>query len=549
MPVETPSRLQDRQSRLSRRRMVTFGCLVIAAALVSAALGAPALAKPTKDSGAANFAIGIPADPENLDPAGTYTEAADQVWRHAYSGLVTYRTVPSKTARGSFELDRRTVVPDLAEGWDISSGGRVYTFQLRAGLKWPTGDPISVDDVIYSYERAIGLKGVQQFFLSVAGITDVAKQFTKVNESTLQLALPRANPRTLRILALGATRIVNSALVKSRATTDDPWAANWVRANYAGYGRYVVSAWDPGARLILTPNPGWYGKKPTGSLTFQIVPNEASRLLLLQRGALDAAQGISAVAVRRAQEDQNVSILPFKTGAVDYIALDTRKKPFSDLRVRQALAYALDVNRIIREAWFNAASRATSPIPPGYEGHSPSWQYRYDPDRARSLLSEAGYGKGFTMELIFFDRSKAEAVAIQSQLGAVGVKVKLRQLTQGQYVSAYYGKKNYQAALQSCWTFIDETYYTANLMLHSAGLCTPHYANKRIDRLVDSTKYPASPSVAAGAAREAQRLFAADAGYTLLVQPDFRAVVRKGLSGLVFLKEDFALGFWELKRA
>ena len=380
--------------------------------------------------------IAVPTDIATFDPNGVTGVRDLDMYINLYAGLTRHKVIPSSTAPGHYEWDRVEVEPNLAESIDISDDGTVYTFKIHEGLSFPSGNPLSAKDFQYSWERGLAHTGsITDFELGVAEISEMS-QVQLLDDYTLQVILPRPNPRILRVFSLSVMSAVDSELLKSEATDDDPWADDYVRSNPAGYGPYVMVEREVGTRMVFEPNPGWWDPESAGRsrIIYQVVPEEVQRLLLVQQGAIDLAYAMSARTAQRAGD--NVQVLDFQTLAQRYLGLNQTKAPYNDLKVRQALSWAIDYDRIIAEVYFGSSQRLVSPFPTGHEGWVDSWPYSQDIEKAKALLAEAGYPDGFDAEmLVYGDLPEIEAatVLIQSDLAQIGVKLGARSVSGAEF--------------------------------------------------------------------------------------------------------------------
>lgn len=498
------------------------------------------------------FIIVVPGDIENLDGMGTYTQFAAQIWFHTHGRLMRFKEFPSPTAPGQVVLDKNTAEPELAESL-VTEDFQTWDLTLREGLVFPSGNPLTTDDVIYSFDRAVSLAGSPGFLLNTAGITDVG-QLEKIDDTRLRITVPKPNNRLPRIFALVDVVVMDSQLLSDNATDDDPWATEWAISNHAGYGRYVVKQWEPGSRIVLSPNPDWFeGPPETGDLVFQVVPTEANRLLLLQRGEADVATFMTPrTAVGIDPDDPNVAALRFPSDFVNTVTVNHGVEPFDNVLVRRAMAYAINYDQIREEGWFGLATPPSSPVIPGYEGHEAVWDYTYDPDRARQLLAEAGFPDGFDTRMLYSPEEdpshEALAVMIQGQLGDAGIRVTLEPVTGGQFFTQFYGERDFDIALKFCGIWVSEYWYSSNLMLATNGFCSGTYSNPSVDEAIAALETETDPETAQELATQVQEQFAEDAGYVLIGQPDFIVMARKGVSGVIYPVQDGTAIFWGLTR-
>ena len=429
--AELSDRLADAEAALEEAEMAAEEAEMAAEAAMKAAEAAEAMEEEAPTTTEAMMAeemgtvtIAVPTDIATFDPNGVTGVRDLDMYINLYAGLTRHKVIPSSMAEGHYEWDRVEVEPNLAESIDISDDGTVYTFKIHEGLSFPSGNPLSAKDFHYSWERGLAHTGsITDFELGVAEISDM-NQVQLLDDYTLEVTLPRPNPRILRVFSLSVMSAVDSELLKSQATEDDPWADNYARSNPAGYGPYVLVERDVGTRMVFEPNPGWWDPESSGrsKIIYQVVPEEAQRLLLVQQGAIDLAYAMSARTAQRAGD--NVQVLDFPTFAQRYLGLNQTKAPYNDLKVRQAIAWAIDYERIIAEVYFGSSQRLLSPFPTGHEGWVDSWPYSQDIEKAKALLAEAGYPDGFDAEmLVYGDLPEIEAstVLIQSDLRQIGI--------------------------------------------------------------------------------------------------------------------------------
>jgi peptide/nickel transport system substrate-binding protein len=496
--------------------------------------------------------IAVPTDIATFDPNGVTGVRDLDMYINLYAGLTRHKVIPSSMAEGHYEWDRVEVEPNLAESIDISDDGTVYTFKIHEGLSFPSGNPLSAKDFHYSWERGLAHTGsITDFELGVAEISDM-NQVQLLDDYTLEVTLPRPNPRILRVFSLSVMSAVDSELLKSQATEDDPWADNYARSNPAGYGPYMLVERDVGTRMVFEPNPGWWDPESSGrsKIIYQVVPEEAQRLLLVQQGAIDLAYAMSARTAQRAGD--NVQVLDFPTFAQRYLGLNQTKAPYNDLKVRQALAWAIDYDRIIAEVYFGSSQRLLSPFPTGHEGWVDSWPYSQDIEKAKALLAEAGYPDGFDAEmLVYGDLPEIEAstVLIQSDLKQIGINLGARSVTGAEFFGLITpGTDDFDMAIIPCTPWLPEVWYTSNLLLHSGTTCSITYNNPVVDQLVADMKTAATTEEAILPAQRAQALWEQDIGFIPIAQPNQIQILSKDLKGFLLTNEDESVYFAFLEK-
>ena len=229
--------------------------------------------------------------------------------------------------------------------------------------------------------------------VNTAGITSWEK--TGSHEVTLQFSRP--SPWLFFLFRDQSQGPMDAIEAQANATDDDPWARLWLAKNDIGSGEYYVESWEPGVAMVLRANPDyWAGKAFFDQVVLQIVPNSANRALLLREGEVDIATGLSTDELASLEGSEGVKVLSVPTRNQMMLGLNTTMGPTADVRVRQALSYAVPYEDIIEGIFAGKSRVSAGPVPLDGQYHDSSlWPFSYDPDAARALLAEAGYADGF----------------------------------------------------------------------------------------------------------------------------------------------------------
>jgi oligopeptide transport system substrate-binding protein len=406
----------------------TIGFVVVALVLLTAA---PALAAPMPKHGGAAV-ITFSNDLTTLDPQVGYDWQNWSVIKSIFDGLMDYKP-------GTTEL-----IPDLAESYTVSEDGSTYTFKLREGVKFHNGRPLTASDVKYSLERAVNpatqspgsgyysmIKGFDDF---IAGRTNSLSGVTIPDDRTVIITLSRPDATFLHLLALNFAHVVPKEEVGK--------AGAEFGKRPVGTGAFKFIEWLPGRRIVLERNTDYFrkGLPYLDKLTFEFGQDPTIAVLRLHRGEVDIvgdgippAQFTTTIA-DPANKDLIAEGIQLHTG---FLEMNVTRPPFDNLKVRQAVNMAINKQRIVRFI-NNRATPATQIPPPGMPAYHPDIKgYAYDPERAKKLLAEAGFGE-ITTELYVMnvDPNPRIARAIQQDLAAVGITVELRYMTQTEVIAA-----------------------------------------------------------------------------------------------------------------
>jgi len=372
-------------------------------------------------------------DISTLDPAIGYDWQNWSIIKSLFDGLMDYE--PGTT----------TLVPDLAESYEISEDGRTFTFRLRDGVTFHNGRPLTAADIKYSIERAVNPETQspgQGFFATIEGFEAMASGeakelsgITTPDDRTVVFRLSRPDATFLHVMAINFSFAVPKEAVEEYGTD--------FGQNPVGTGAYKLAEWTLGQRLVLEKNPDYYreGVPYLDRITFEIGQEPTVALLRLQRGEVDIlGDGIPPAQFVQVMSDPANEDLVVEGGQLHtgYVTMNVTKPPFDKVEVRRAVNMAINKDRVVRII-NNRAVPANQPLPPAMPGYAEDYEgYPYDPTRAKSLLAEAGYPNGFDTELYVMnvDPNPRIAQAIQQDLAAIGIRAEIKSLAQASVISA-----------------------------------------------------------------------------------------------------------------
>ncbi|MDQ8035524.1 MAG: ABC transporter substrate-binding protein [Bordetella sp.] len=474
--------------------------------------------------------------PNSRDPHGEgVSRESLGTFTNVYDRLINFDRV--KLPSGIWRYDYTRFKGELAERFEVSEGGKVLTFHLRRNATFHDGAPVTANDVKWSLDRAVSLPASKRQ-LSTGSLTDPA-QFTVVDSHTLRITLPRADRYTLPNLALFFASVLNAELVKKNASAQDPWGAQWVRNNAAGGGAFRIESWTPGQQVVYARFDDWKsGPLPyVRRAIFQTVPTPATRSAALQRGDADVAlqlppKDIDALAEQKKLQVHSVPV----TNSFRFVAFNSRAKPFDDVRVRQAVAYALPYTSLFRGAslghgqpLFGAASAtpATSAFPQPYP-------YETQQQKARELLAQAGYPDGFatTFSYNVGDATIGEpaALLIQEALGRVGIRITIEKVPGAQWGTLQTEKKlPFYIDTSSAW-FNDPDYFFRIFFQGDWRWNFGAFDNAELNALVNEARWETDKAKYDAAIRKAIRIAFREVpivplwlpSFDIALQPDVR---------------------------
>ncbi|MBY5717311.1 ABC transporter substrate-binding protein [Rhizobium leguminosarum] len=372
-------------------------------------------------------------DITTLDPAIGYDWVNWSMIKSLYSRLMDY-------APGT-----PNPVPSLAESFTVSPDGLTYTFKLHKGVKFSNGREVVASDVKYSIERAVDPKtqgpgagffgAIKGFEDETGGKTTTLSGIETPDDSTVIFNLSRPDATFLHVLAINFASVVPKEAVEA--------AAGDFGKKPVGSGTFILKDWTIGQQLVFERNKDYFvkGVPYIDSFKVEVGQEPLVALLRLQKGEVDiAGDGIPPAKFLEIKNsaDGAQMIVDGEQLHTGYITLNTKVKPFDNVKVRQALNMAINKDRITR-ILNGRATPANQPLPPLMPGYDKSFTgYAYDVAKAKALLAQAGYPDGFETVLYSTntDPQPRIAQAIQQDLAAVGVKAEVRALAQANVISA-----------------------------------------------------------------------------------------------------------------
>jgi len=356
----------------------------------------------------------------SLDPAEAFEFSGVEVVTNLYDKLM-----------GVDLAKNNELVPELAQSWSVSPDNLTYTFKLRPGVKFHSGNPLTAADVVYSFQRAVTLNKSPGFILAQFGFTkdNVLEKVKATDDGTVVITVskPFAPTFFLNCLTSGVASIVDTKLVKANEKDGD-WGNGWLKLNSAGSGAYKVRAYRPNEQYALDANEGWYKGAPKNKrIVVRHVAEPASQRLLLEKGDIDIARNLSKDQLAAVKSNKDVEIVQGDKGYILYLGLNQKNPNFAKPEVREALKYLVDYASIERNIVEGTYKAHESFLPKGFLGAIDDKPYKFDPAKAKELLAKAGLPNGFTvtMDVRSVNPITDIAQAIQSSWAQAGIKLEL----------------------------------------------------------------------------------------------------------------------------
>ncbi|HLW59510.1 MAG TPA: ABC transporter substrate-binding protein [bacterium] len=482
------------------------------------------------------IAVGIDAD--TLDPEGQTTTTVANMVEYMFDSLLWPNDERSGVQPGQPQYTK--LVPMLATSWTVSKDGLTYSFKLRQGVKFHDGTDFNAEALKFNIERWVdpAVRNPNRYYFTDIDLTKI--EIPDPYSITLHLKQP--SPTLLERLAAGPGEILSPTAVKKIGNDKIP-----LGPVDAGTGPYRFKEWVHGDHITLVKNPNYWGRKPTfDEVTFRIVPNAGTREAMLRAGDVQMAFEPPAPDVPSLRKDANLTVVQGPSDRDVFIGLNTQWGPFKNVKVRQAMNYAVNKKAIIQSILFGLGTVLESPTTPFLFGYSKveAGGWPFNPVKAKQLFAEAGFPNGFATT--FFtptgryiqDYQVAQGVA--AQLANVGIKATITTTDWPTYVQTILTPLD-RTPLQMFVLGWATQYLDADGELfgqfYSAqwppkGLAPMFYKDPKVDELLLSGQTTVDPKKRESDYKVAQEMIWNDAPWIFLWSQDFYVVTSSHLQGV-----------------
>jgi peptide/nickel transport system substrate-binding protein len=404
---------------MSSRRRPTRALAALAVLAVALIAAPPAAAAP---EGQMLWAVHISLAPTWFDPAETPALITPFMVLYALHDALV-KPMPGSPMAAS-----------LAESWSAAKDGLSYEFVLRKGIRFHNGEPVTAEDVKFSFERYKGA--------AAKTLKERVAAVEVVDPARVRFRLKSPWPDFMTFFGTPAT---GAAWIVPKKYVEKVGVDGFKKAP-VGAGPYKFVSFTPGVELVLEAwEPYWRKVPAVKRLVFRVVPDEATRLAMLKRGEADVAYSIRGALAEELKRTPGLTLKPTLGPFTEWILFADQwdpKSPWHDRRVRLAANYAVDRDTLNQAEYLGAARVTGSIVPSAFQFAWPAPRYPYDPGKARQLLAEAGYPAGFDAGDIYSDFVYAPVIeAVANSLQTVGIRLKVRPMERAAFVSAHQEKK------------------------------------------------------------------------------------------------------------
>lgn len=454
--------------------------------------------------------VGISQDLDSLDPHKAVAAGTKEVLFNVFEGLVK----PDKDGN---------LVGAVAKDYEISPDGKVYTFHLREGVKFHNGNPVTADDVIYSLKRSAGLLETTDPSVVVESALKNISDVKKVDETTVEVDLSTGDTELIGYLTC--------AIIPKDYNEQD-------RAPI-GTGPFKFISYKPLESFIVEKNEDYYlqGEPYLDKVTFKIVPDADSAIVQVLAGSIDIFAYLTDAQAEQLQD--KVDILEGNMNLVQALFLNNKVKPFDDIRVRQALNYAIDKQGILDMVAGGKGTIIGSNMFAGFTKYFEKGLedlYPYDVNKAKELLKEAGYENGFTFTITVpsnYQFHVDTAQVIVEQLKQVGITAKIQQVEWASWLSDVYSNRDYEATIIG----LDAKLAGRDVLDRYSSKASNNFvnfSNSDFDTILEKAITTVNDEEKVKYYKQLQTILAQDAAAVYIQDPSLLVAVNKKLGGYTF---------------
>jgi peptide/nickel transport system substrate-binding protein len=463
-------------------------------------------------------------------------------WRRSpWPSQVARRRI--RTARGTRaeggarEVDPTVIEPRLAESWEVAEDELSVTFTLREGVQSQWGNELTAEDVKWSWDKSFAQDRTGAFIAEVSNVESV----DVVDTHQVRFNLTDPSPILLRALTLYTPSIYDSTEMKKHATTEDPWALEWIKTNSAGFGPYYVDEVKSGEEAVFKANPNYYRDAPYfTTVVYRAVPEASTRVQLLEAGSVDWVEEMTFKQLTDLKQAEGVKVQSVAGNFQARALMNPNYPPFDNKLVRQAINFAAPHEQILEDVFMGLAQPSLGPLPSTIPCVNPDlFPYETDVEKAKDLLARAGYPDGIDITMEYSGLNWWEeplGIQLQDGLAQAGIRVELKRIPDADMQA--------RAAITErdlpFFTFYEQSIvldpgYSMLLTSTPEGSADRNaYDNPEVTRLIQQANVITDENERCALIDEAQRLHLDDATWVYAAEIGGHEAMAEGIEGWVW---------------
>ena len=466
--------------------------------------------------------VGWLSEPKTLDPVGPSDNPSLWALHNVHDTLVRVSN------------DSKSIEPDLAKSWEVSTDNLTYTFHLRSGLKFHNGEDVTAEDVVFSLDRTRNPEECPY-----SSMFDPIKEIQAVDKHTVKIVLSAPYAPILADLAM-----FNAAIIPKKYFQEVGGTEKFGR-HPIGAGPFKFEYWKPGEEIMFSKFDDYWreGLPKVDKLRYLIMPDATSRAIAVRGGDIDVAVYVPFNEVQSLKAAPGLKVAVDEIWRHDFVKINCGIKPFNDIKVRQALNYAVNKEGIIKAVLFGFGKAAPSYMPPVVYYNSNLQPYPYDPAKAKALLKAAGYEKGFKTSILTTAGEPmmvSIATILQQNLQDIGIQASIEKVEEGTRWDRLVARK-YE---------LSPDYYTSDILdddlLTDFGISFAgnqayfsDYNNPKVEELAALGRKTLDEKKRAGIYHEIQKTVMEDGAQIFLTTTPTATAMRDNVQGLIVPASNF----------
>lgn len=469
-------------------------------------------------------------DASNLIPMLASDASSHAIANYIYNGLVEY------------DKDYN-IVPDLAESWKIENQGKLIRFHLRKNVKWHDGEPFTARDVEFTYKTIIDPKTPTAY----AGKYKLVTRYSLIDDYTIEFEYDK--PLAPALISWGSLQVLPRHLLEGKEITNTPLSRKPV-----GTGLFKFKSWESGSKIVIEANPDYYkGRSYINGIEYRIIPDINTQFMELKAGNIDI-MGLTPLQYLRQTQTPKFNKMfnkyKYLSNGYTYLGFNLSREPFNNKKVRQAIAYAIDKQEIIKGVLHGLGEVATGPYKPGTIWYNTDVsRYPFEPEKAISMLKELGYedsnndgiiekdGQPFSFTIITNQGNQLRektAQIIQQRLKSLGIEVKIRIIEWTVFLKEYVDNGNFDALILG-WNILQDpdlynVWHSSNAV--KGGLNFVGYKNTELDEMLTRGRETFDEEKRKSCYNRIQTILADEQPYVFLYVPYSLPVVSSRFMGI-----------------
>ena len=428
--------------------------------------------------------------------------------------------------------DDKTYEPSIAKSWDLSEDGLTWTFYIDENARFANGDPVTAEDVEFSFNRCASRENGE----FVYGLTRISET-TVIDSHTIEFKLSQLCPTFLQLIEMYPFAICSKAQVEAQPD-------NWLASNTAGSGPYTITKYETSTEVVLEAREDYWGERASNNkIIVQLVKEPSSRKMLIEKGDIDFATDLTPKDLDSLDALPDVDVLSEPSNTILFFQMNVGMAPFDNVKVRQAISYALPYETLVSSVMNNRANLMKSSVPSIMEGHvaNENTFYQQDLEKAKALLAEAGYEDGLEFEFTLgsgFQDWEDDAVLIQAELAKIGVTMNITKMDRSQFLDLMRERDKLQACITRFISYVNDPGYTTGMLFVSgADFNYNNYSNPAFDELHQLAEATLDPQERLDTLARMQEMIKEDAPIAGLYEYNNSVAVRSNVSGFVFFPD------------